>query len=75
MENFSPEIIYIDDSAYPYPKTWEIVEKLPRVPVHRIGDKTEVLENLEHHGEKLDTGKQVLFLTRQKGRFFKKCPG
>lgn len=75
MEYFSPEIIYIDDSAYPYPKTWDIVEKLPQVPVRRIRDKSEVLEGLENSGKRVAAGKQLLFLTTQRGRFFKKCPG
>jgi spore photoproduct lyase len=75
MEHFSPEIIYIDDSAYPYPMTWDIVEKFPRVPIRRIQDKTEAIATLGHTSERVDVGKQILFLTTQKGRFFKKCPG
>lgn len=75
MEHFSPEIIYIDDSAANYPKTWEIVAKLPRVPVRRIQEKSEALADLAQSSQRVDEGKQILYLTTQKGRFFKKCPG
>ena len=75
MEHFLPDIIYIDDSAYLYPKTWEIVEKLPRVPIRRVRDKVEALATLQHTSDPIALGKSILFLTTQKGRFFKKCPG
>ncbi len=75
MEHYLPDIIYIDDSAHSYSKTWNIVEKLPRVPGRRVRDKAEVLTSLEHNGWRVEAGKQILFLTTQKGRFFKKCPG
>ena len=75
MEYYSPEIIYIDDAAEAYPKTWEIVEKLPNVPVRRVRDKAEALAMLKHSGRPVDEGKEILFLTTQRGRFFKKCPG
>ncbi len=75
MEHYSPDIIFIDDSAYPYQKTWDIVGKLPRTPIHRVSDKASALAGLKHLGQRVDVGKQILFLTTQKGRFFKKCPG
>lgn len=75
MEHYSPDIIYIDDSAYAYPKTREIVEKLPYVSVRQVRNKAEALASLEHNEWPVDAGKQILFLTTQKGRFFKKCPG
>ena len=75
MEKYLPEVIYIDDAAYPYQKTWDIVEKLPQVPVRRVRDKAEALASLGQSGKRVETGKQILFLTTQRGRFFKKCPG
>jgi len=75
MEHFSPDIIYIDDSAYTYPMTWNIVKKLPRVPIRRIRDKAEAIATLGQTDDRVEVGKQILFLTTQKGRFFKKCPG
>jgi spore photoproduct lyase len=75
MEHFAPDIIYIDDSAYPYSKTWEIVKHLPKVPIQRVRDKHEAIVSLRDVGNQIDTGKQMFFLTTQKGRFFKKCPG
>ncbi len=75
MEDYLPEVIYIDDDAYSYQKTWDIVEKLPQVPIRRVRDKAEALVSLGQWGKHIDAGKRVLFLTTQKGRFFKKCPG
>ncbi|MCP4402829.1 MAG: hypothetical protein GY801_36705 [bacterium] len=75
MEQYTPEIIYIDDAAEAYPKTWEIVEKLPNIPLRRVRDKAEALTHLKHSGRPADEGKEILFLTTQRGRFFKKCPG
>ncbi|MBD3306609.1 radical SAM protein [candidate division KSB3 bacterium] len=75
MKHYTPDIIYIDDSAYPYPYTWEIVERLPHVPVRRVRDKAEALASVASAGQRIDIGKQIFFLTTQKGRFFKKCPG
>lgn len=75
MQHFTPDIIYIDDAAAPYPKAGEIVAKLPQVPVRRVRDKADVLAIFGAEGQQIDRGKQALFLTTQKGRFFKKCPG
>jgi spore photoproduct lyase len=75
MEHFLPDVICIDDAAYPQSMTWEIVGKLPRVPIRRVRDKIEALTTLEHIADRVDVGKHILFLTTQKGRFFKKCPG
>jgi spore photoproduct lyase len=75
MEHFSPSVIYIDDAAASYPLTREILGKLPHVPMRRVRDKTEAIATLEHVENRIDAGKQRLFLTTQKGRFFKKCPG
>lgn len=75
MEHFFPELIYIDDAAATYPKTAEIVAKLPDVPVRRIREKSEALADLAHSARRVDRGKKILYLTTQKGRSFKKCPG
>lgn len=75
MEHFEPEILVIDDAAAPYPKTWEIVEKFPRVPARRVRDKDEALESVRQADDPVERGKQILFLTTHQGRFFKKCPG
>lgn len=75
MEHFKPHLIYIDNAAAAQPLTWEIVGKLPRVPVRRVRDKAEALAALAQAENPIDAGKQMLFLTTQKGRFFKKCPG
>ena len=75
MEHYAPDVIYIDEAAAPYPKTAEMLARLPHVPVVRVKDKTEALVALQSSANRIDAGKQVLFLTTQKGRFFKKCPG
>ena len=75
MEHYTPDVIYIDEAAAPYRKTRELLARLPDVPVRRVRDKAEALMTLEHSGHRMDSGKQILFLTTQRGHFFKKCPG
>ena len=75
MQHYMPEMIFVDDAAEAYPKTREILARLPRVPVCRVRDKADALAALDGRDSPIDAGKQVLFLTTQRGRFFKKCPG
>ncbi|PID58137.1 radical SAM protein [candidate division KSB3 bacterium] len=75
MEYYSPEIIFLDPAAEAYPKTREILEKLPNVPVRRVHGKSDALAILKQSGRPLEQGKEIFFLTTQRGRFFKKCPG
>ena len=75
MEHYLPDVIYVDAAAAAYPKTAEILAQLPDVPVRQVADKHEALASLTHSGQRIEAGKQILFLTTQKGRFFKKCPG
>ncbi len=63
MEHFFPELIYVDDAAATYPKTAEIVAKLPDVPVRRIREKSEALADLAHSSRRVDVGKKILYLT------------
>lgn len=75
MEYFVPDIIYLDEAASAYPKARDMVGKFPRTPVRRVRDKNEALESLNQVEDPVESGKQILFLTTHKGRFFKKCPG
>ncbi len=75
MEHYVPDRIYIDEAARSYPMTREIIARLPGIPVRYVQDKAEALAHLHASGGGIDEGKRILFLTTQKGRFFKKCPG
>jgi spore photoproduct lyase len=75
MDYFLPKRIYIDAAAAEYPLTRRIVEYFPHVPVQHVRDKAEAFATLDQTADPVETGKSLLFLTTQKGRFFKKCPG
>jgi spore photoproduct lyase len=75
MEPFRPERIYIDPEAQEKALTRQVLSRLPGVPVEYIEGKEKILSGSAFLEDALTEGKKKLFITLQKGTFFKSCPG
>jgi spore photoproduct lyase len=67
--------IYIDEGVRHHPTVLTVQESLPDVPTAVVPDSAKVHEDLASMRDPVGAGKRVLFLTRNKGSFLKKCPG
>jgi len=67
--------IYIDEAVRHHPTVGTVQESLPGVPTSVVPDAAKVYEDLATMQDPVGAGKRVLFLTRNKGSFLKKCPG
>jgi spore photoproduct lyase len=67
--------IYIDEAVRDHPTVGTVQKSLPGVPVSVVPDAAKVHEDLAATQDPVAAGKRVLFLTRNKGSFLKKCPG
>jgi len=67
--------LYIDEAVKHHPGVGAVQESLPDVPVSVVPDTMKVHEALAAKQDPIAAGKRVLFLTRNKGPFLKKCPG
>lgn len=65
--------LYVDASCSDHPYTGEIIRRCG-LPVTVLGEQ-ESPDIAGAYPGNLDRGKQVLFLCRNKGRFFRPCPG
>ncbi|WP_419655336.1 putative DNA repair photolyase-like protein [Desulfosarcina variabilis str. Montpellier] len=66
--------LFVDTSIESYPETQQICRKL-NLPTEKIEDPITLFQYVNRSADPIATGKQVLYLTRNKGGFFKKCPG
>ncbi len=67
--------LYIDEAVKDYPAVGSVQESLTALPVFVVSDAVKVHEALTAKQDPIAAGKRVLFLTRNKGSFLKKCPG
>ena len=66
--------IYIDTEVADWPETRSILSRI-HAPWESVRDSREVFENVASADDPVRFGKQVLYLTRNKGTFIKDCPG
>ena len=66
--------IFADRSVADFPQTRSILSRLD-LPVRMVDDSREVYECVMDSDDPVQKGKEVLFLTRNKGSFIRKCPG
>ncbi|MBW2259446.1 MAG: DNA photolyase [Deltaproteobacteria bacterium] len=67
--------LYIDEAVRHHPTVGTVQESFPGVPTSIVPDAAKVHEDLAAMRDPVGAGKRVLFLTRNKGSFLKKCPG
>lgn len=67
--------IYIDEAVRHHPTVRAVQESLPGIPATVVPDAAKVHAVLSSAGDPVGAGKRVLFLTRNRGSFIKKCPG
>ncbi|MCK4390043.1 MAG: DNA photolyase [Desulfobacterales bacterium] len=67
--------LYIDEAVKHHPAVATVQESLAAVPVSVVPDAVKVHESLAGVQDPIGEGKRVLFLTRNKGPFIRKCPG
>ncbi len=74
MKSYIPEKIYIDDRALEYPLTKSIIEKFPKTTKITVKNTNTFIKSA-NKTITVSEGKRSLFLTINKGKFLKKCPG
>ncbi len=70
MSNFAINKVFVEEGMHGQTLTNGILSRVPGVPVQLIKD----FESGKRH-DKSDRGKEILYLTQHKGKFFKPCPG
>ena len=71
----TPTHIYIDDRSKAHALTQKVLEQFPSVPKTIVYDTKAFIKEHNKRENALTNGKKVIFLTVNKGRFLKKCPG
>ncbi|MFW5640336.1 MAG: radical SAM protein [Thermodesulfobacteriota bacterium] len=66
--------LFVDRAVIDAPQTLLFRDKL-NLPVHVVDDGREVFDFVSKADDPIQCGKEVLFLTRNKGAFIRKCPG
>ena len=66
--------LYIDHNVADFPQVISIQSRL-NVPSAIVHDTREVFESVSSADDPVQKGKEILFLTRNRGAFVKKCPG
>ena len=66
--------IYIDKKVIDSPQVASIISRL-NVPVSIVSDPHEVYKAVSASDDTVQAGKNILFLTRNRGSFIRKCPG
>ena len=72
---FRPKKIYIDNRAKKYGLTTKICKYFSNIPTEIIKDSNSFIKNFYKSKNAISKGKEFLFLTINKGKFLKKCPG
>jgi len=67
--------LYIDQQVLHTPQVVSIRSRIPNVPVTIVRNSQEVYSLISSSDDPVQNGKTILFLTRNKGTFIKKCPG
>jgi spore photoproduct lyase len=67
--------IFIEEAVRCHPIVRTVQKSLPGVPTAVVPDALKVHEVLSSARDPVGAGKRVLFLTRNRGSFLKKCPG
>ena len=66
--------LYLDQAVADHPEAKEILVQID-LPVTVVVDAAEVYHDIQAAEDPVSFGKQVLFLTRNRGAFIKDCPG
>lgn len=66
--------IFVDANIRQHPEAEKILERL-RLPAEYVDDPTDLFRLVSNAKDPVLKGKQVLYLTRNKGGFLKPCPG
>jgi spore photoproduct lyase len=66
--------LFVDNSVRDYPETQNI-SKILNLPVQYVADPSELFGWVNRSDDPVRRGKQMLYLTRNKGGFLKPCPG
>ncbi|MFO7713969.1 radical SAM protein [Desulfosarcina sp.] len=66
--------IFIDVTVQSHPETQRICRRLD-LPTERVDDPAALYQWINSAADPIGRGKQVLYLTRNKGGFLKPCPG
>jgi spore photoproduct lyase len=69
-----PSSLFVDTHVADSPETLAILSRIPLIPV-RVDDVNKVFDIVSADRDPVRKGKEVLFLTRNKGPFVKMCPG
>jgi spore photoproduct lyase len=67
--------IHVARDAVDHPVTREILARAPGIPIEYLADGKADMPDLGFYPKSLREGKKHLLLTRNRGRFFKPCPG
>lgn len=70
----SIKTIYIDETVAGKPET-EAVQVKTKLPSRVVNDIDEVYKTIASTADSVAAGKEILFLTKNKGAFVKDCPG
>jgi len=68
------KIFVLDEIAH-MPLVEKISEQYANIPIAQVNDPQKVYEYVLSARDPIETGKKVLFLTRNQGAFIRKCPG
>ena len=69
------EMIHVDPGCVEHPVTKAILSRARDIPVKIIADDTKIMDGFGVYPKSLTAGKRHLLLGRNRGRFFKPCPG
>jgi spore photoproduct lyase len=67
--------IHVEQGCVDHPVTKDIIAKAGSIPVEVISDSVFFIPDLGQYPKSLAAGKRHLLLGRNRGRFFKPCPG
>ncbi|MDJ0802408.1 MAG: DNA photolyase [Desulfobacterales bacterium] len=75
-EHFIPQIqhVFVDPAVENDPQTKSIASRI-NTPIKKVCPPEEVFEFVNQADEPIAAGKKVLFLTQNRGRFLRSCPG
>jgi len=67
--------IYIDRGFVDHPETEKLISRLPDAQQRIVSDASEVYAEIEAAEDPVARGKEILFLTANRGAFVRPCPG
>ena len=68
-------MIHVEQDCVDHPVTREILARAGNIPVEVISEDNHVMEDLGFYPKSLTAGKRHLLLGKNRGKFFKPCPG